>query len=51
MVHELIERFDGHLKAEQYYSVVANMRGSSPAAVATMLVMSEELRGLAGEQS
>ncbi|EFJ44610.1 hypothetical protein VOLCADRAFT_106379 [Volvox carteri f. nagariensis] len=30
IVHELIERFDGHLKAEQYYSVIANMRGNSP---------------------
>jgi hypothetical protein len=30
VVHELIERFDGHLKAEQFYSVIANMRGETP---------------------
>jgi ATP phosphoribosyltransferase len=47
-VHELIERFDGHLKAEQYYSVIANMRGESPEQVATLLIESGGLVGLQG---
>lgn len=40
IVHELIERFDAHLKAEQFYSVIANMRGSSAEEVATLLLNS-----------
>lgn len=48
VVHELIERFDAHLKAEQYYSVIANMRGDSPEAVAEMLMNAEDLHGLQG---
>ena len=35
-----------HLKAEQFYSVVANMRGDSPEEVARKLLSSEGLRGL-----
>ena len=45
-MHELIERFDGHLKAEQFYSVIANMRGSSPEAVAKVLLDAPGLQGL-----
>ena len=37
-----------HLKAEQLYSVVANMRGSSPDEVAARLLASPELQGLQG---
>ncbi|MEW5298460.1 MAG: hypothetical protein WDW36_001582 [Sanguina aurantia] len=48
VVHELIERFDGHLKAEQYYSVVANMRGGSAEEVATLLLSAPGLQGLQG---
>ena len=48
IVHELIERFDGHLKAEQYYSVIANMRGESAEQVATLLMTSGGLVGLQG---
>lgn len=48
IVHELLERFDAHLKAEQYYSVIANMRGESPEAVSTMLLQEEGLKGLQG---
>lgn len=48
IVHELLERFDAHLKAEQYYSVIANMRGDSPEAVSTLLLRDEGLRGLEG---
>ena len=35
-----------HLKADQYYSVVANMRGTSPEDVATKILSCEALRGL-----
>lgn len=45
-MHELIERFDGHLKAEQFYSVIANMRGSSPEAVAKVLLDAPGMQGL-----
>ncbi len=48
IVHELIERFDAHLKAEKFYSVVANMRGESPEAVAQLLLECESLKGLQG---
>ncbi len=44
MVHELLERFDAHLKADQFYSVIANMRGSSPEEVATVLLKAEGLQ-------
>lgn len=46
--HELIERLEAHLKANEFYSVIANMRGSSAEEVAGRLLASEELRGLAG---
>lgn len=46
VVHELIERFDGHLKAEQFYSVIANMRGESPEEVAGRLLKAPGLQGL-----
>lgn len=48
IVHELIERFDAHLKAEQFYSVIANMRGASPEAVAKLLLDAPGLQGLQG---
>ncbi|KXZ49552.1 hypothetical protein GPECTOR_20g406 [Gonium pectorale] len=48
IVHELIERFDGHLKAEQFYSVIANMRGESPEEVAERLLQAPGLQGLQG---
>lgn len=35
-----------HLKADKFYSVVANMRGSSPQEVAHKILSSEALRGL-----
>ena len=47
-VHELIERLDAHLKAEQFYSVTANMRGASPEDVAALLLGDDGLRGLQG---
>eukprot|EP00891_Asterochloris_glomerata_P002890 jgi/Astpho2/2890/fgenesh1_pm.00050_%23_50_t len=48
VVHELIERFEAHLTAEDFYSVTANMRGSSPEDVATKLLQQPGLQGLAG---
>ena len=48
IVHELLERFDAHLKAEQFYSVIANMRGDSPEDVAGKLLSDPSLRGLQG---
>jgi len=45
-VHELIERFDAHLTAEQYFSVIANMKGTSPEDVATRLLKVPGLEGL-----
>ncbi|KAK9816824.1 hypothetical protein WJX72_005452 [[Myrmecia] bisecta] len=47
-VHELIERFEAHLKADKYYSVVANMRGDSPEQVASRIMTRETLKGLQG---
>lgn len=46
ITHELIERLDGHLKAAQYYSVIANMRGTSPEEVAARLMAVDGLTGL-----
>ncbi|GAX75767.1 hypothetical protein CEUSTIGMA_g3210.t1 [Chlamydomonas eustigma] len=48
IVHELIERFDAHLKAEQFYSVIANMRGETPESVARLLMSEAGLAGLQG---
>lgn len=48
IVRELIERLDGHLKAEEFYSVIANMRGDTPEQVAATLLAEEGLRGLQG---
>lgn len=38
LCHELIERLEAHLTADKYYSVVANMRGSSAAEVSEVLI-------------
>jgi len=46
IVHELIERFDAHLTAEQYFSVIANMKGTSPEDVASRLLNVPGLEGL-----
>lgn len=48
IVHELIERFEAHLTAGNYYSVIANMRGESAEEVAGKILASERLRGLQG---
>lgn len=49
VVHELIERFEAHLKADKFYSVIANMRGKSTQDVASKICNhSSVLRGLQG---
>lgn len=48
VVHELLERLEAHLTANKYYSVIANMRGSSPEEVAGLLLSDPELHGLQG---
>ena len=35
-----------HLKADKFYSVIANMRGTSPEDVASRILSCEALRGL-----
>jgi ATP phosphoribosyltransferase len=48
IVHELIERFEAHLTAGKFYSVIANMHGGSAEEVAGKILGSEGLRGLQG---
>ena len=48
IVHELLERLEAHLKADKYYSVVANMRGATSRAVADRILACDGLRGLEG---
>lgn len=45
---ELIERFDAHLKANQYYSVIANMKGHDPDEIAIKIMHCKSLTGLQG---
>ena len=37
VVHELLERLEAHLVAENYYSVTCNMRGGDAAAIAAKM--------------
>ncbi|KAI7837227.1 hypothetical protein COHA_008916 [Chlorella ohadii] len=46
--HELIERLEAHLTADKYYSVIANMRGSSAEEVSQRLLSAPGLAGLSG---
>lgn len=48
VVHELIERFEAHLKAGKFYNVLANMRGNSAEEVAEKLLEQPGLCGLQG---
>lgn len=47
IVRELLDRLDAHLKAKGFFSVIANMRGSSPEDIASKL-QSQGLGGLEG---
>eukprot|EP00899_Mesostigma_viride_P014443 jgi/Mesvir1/229/Mv13572-RA.1 len=46
--HELIERLDAHLRAEDQFSVTANMRGTSMEDVAARILQETDLHGLQG---
>lgn len=46
VVREMVERLEAHLKADGFYSVIANMRGDSADAVAHNVLSSPLLRGL-----
>lgn len=48
ITQELIERFEAHLTAEGYYSVIANMKGTSMEHVAQKLQLAADLGGLEG---
>ncbi|CAD7695781.1 unnamed protein product [Ostreobium quekettii] len=48
VTRELIERFEAHLVADGYYSVIANMHGDSMEDVAHKLNSAEDLGGLEG---
>lgn len=48
IVHEMIERLEAHLVAEEMFSVQANMIGNSQAEVADRLLSSSSLGGLQG---
>lgn len=48
VVHELIERFEAHLEAGKFYSVLANVRGNSAEEVAEKLLAQPGLSGLQG---
>jgi ATP phosphoribosyltransferase len=45
-VHELLERFEAHLTAQSQFTVVANMRGSSPEEVAERILNHTNFPGL-----
>ncbi|XP_021740540.1 ATP phosphoribosyltransferase 1, chloroplastic-like [Chenopodium quinoa] len=46
--HEILERFEAHLRAEGQFTVVANMRGSSAQEVAERILSQSSLSGLQG---
>ena len=46
--HDFLERFEAHLRAEEHYTVIANVRGESPEAVAKKVFDQPDLGGLQG---
>lgn len=48
VAHELLEFTEAHLRAERFFMVVANMRGSSPEAISQAMFTQPDLRGLQG---
>ena len=48
VARQLLERFEAHLRAEQHYNLIANIRGDSAEAVAWKLHQHSELGGLQG---
>lgn len=47
-IHEILERFEAHLRAAGQFTVVANMRGSSAEEVAERVLSQPSLSGLQG---
>jgi len=45
---EMLERFEAHLRATEHYTIIANIRGSSPEEVARKLFAQPNLGGLQG---
>jgi ATP phosphoribosyltransferase len=48
VAHEMLERFEAHLRATDRCTVIANMRGQSPEAVAAKVFDQPDLGGLQG---
>jgi len=48
VAHEMLERFEAHLTAQRQFTVVANMRGSSPEEVAERILTCTDYPGLQG---
>jgi len=48
LAHRLLERFEAHLRAEQHYNLIANVRGESAVAVAEKMHQYPVLSGLQG---
>jgi ATP phosphoribosyltransferase len=48
ITRQMLEMFEAHLRAEQHYNLIANMRGESPQAVANRLHQFPDLAGLQG---
>lgn len=48
IARELLERFEAHLRAIDHYTIIANMRGSSPEEVAQKVFQQSDLGGLQG---
>ncbi|MFZ6027165.1 MAG: ATP phosphoribosyltransferase [Chloroflexota bacterium] len=48
LISQMLEYIEAHLRAEENYLVIANMRGDSPATIAQALFARAELSGLQG---
>jgi ATP phosphoribosyltransferase len=48
VTRELLERIEAHLRAMEHYTVIANMRGDSPEAIAQRVFDQPDLGGLQG---
>lgn len=48
ITRQLLERFEAHLRADQHYNLIANIRGASAEAVAQKLHQMTDLGGLQG---
>jgi ATP phosphoribosyltransferase len=48
IAREMLERFEAHLRAKEHYTIIANIRGNSPEAVAQKVFNQPTLGGLQG---